>query len=409
MPRRLPQFEFTVLLALLFATVAFSIDAMLPGLPQIAADLSPEDVNRAQLVLTAFVFGMGFGTLVSGPISDHFGRKPVILFGLGLYIVGAVIAGLSNTMEMMLIGRAIQGVGGAFPRTVGVAMVRDLYEGREMAKITSFVMTIFMIVPAAAPSIGALIISDFGWHGIFAAFVFVAVVGATWLGLRQGETLSPDNHRRLNWADLSSGVKEVFGNYNVRLYTVILMLGFGQMFAILSSVQQIYSETYGLEQVFPYFFGSTAILAAGGAILNGKLVGEKGMHFLIRLGYTIALTASVIALAFNLMGIGTGTPGFVVFFLWTVAMFSINAFTFGNLNALALVPLGRLAGLANSLIGAVFTMGSVLIAAPVGLAFNGTPIPVMAAGIFCSGLALILFRFEDSATAPHGAPPKPSE
>jgi DHA1 family bicyclomycin/chloramphenicol resistance-like MFS transporter len=409
MPRRLPQLEFTVLLALLFATVAFSIDAMLPGLPLIAAELSPDDVNRAQLVLTSFVFGMGFGTLVSGPISDHFGRKPVILAGLGLYIVGAVIAGLSNTMEMMLVGRAIQGVGGAFPRTVGVAMVRDLYEGREMAKITSFVMTIFMIVPAAAPSIGALIISDFGWHGIFAAFVFVAVVGATWLGLRQGETLAPENHRRLNWTDLSSGVKEVFGNYNVRIYTIILMLGFGQMFAILSSVQQIYSETYDLENLFPYLFGATAILSAGGAILNGKLVGEKGMHFLIRLGYTISLTASVVALGFNLMGIGTGTPGFVVFFLWTVAMFSINAFTFGNLNALALVPLGRLAGLANSLIGAVFTMGSVLIAAPVGLAFNGTPVPVMIAGIFCSGLALILFRFEDSATAPHGAPPHKAE
>ncbi|ATG46698.1 multidrug effflux MFS transporter [Celeribacter ethanolicus] len=409
MPRRLPQLEFTVLLALLFATVAFSIDAMLPGLPQIAADLSPDDINRAQLVLTSFVFGMGFGTLVSGPLSDHFGRKPVILFGLGLYIVGAVVAGLSGTLEMMLVGRAIQGVGGAFPRTVGIAMVRDLYEGREMAKITSFVMTIFMVVPAAAPSIGALIMTDFGWHGIFAAFILVAILGATWLGLRQGETLMPENHRRLNWADLSSGAVEVFGNYNVRIYTVILLLGFGQMFAILSSVQQIYSETFGLEEVFPYFFGATAIISAVGAILNGRLVGEKGMHFMIRLGYGIALTASVIAFALNLLGVSTGMPGFVVFFLWTVAMFSINAFTFGNLNALALVPLGRLAGLANSLIGAVFTMGAVLIAAPVGLAFNGTPIPVMAAGILCSGLALILFRFEDSATAPHGAPSQPSK
>ena len=143
--------------------------------------------------------------------------------------------------------------------------------------------------------------------------------------------------------------------------------------------------------------------------MNGRMVGEKGMHFMIRMGYGISLTASVVALTLNLFGLGSGTFGFVVFFLWTVAMFSINAFTFGNLNALALVPLGRLAGLANSLIGAVFTMGSVLIAAPVGLAFNGTPIPVMAAGMICSALALILFRFEDSATAPQGAPPKPAE
>ncbi|SFI81314.1 multidrug effflux MFS transporter [Celeribacter neptunius] len=394
MPRRLPQFEFTVLLALLFATVAFSIDAMLPGLPQIAADLTPDDVNRAQLVLTAFVFGMGFGTLISGPISDHFGRKPIILTGLGFYIIGAVVAGLSNSMEMMLLGRAIQGFGGAFPRTVGIAMVRDLYEGREMARITSFVMTIFMLAPAAAPSIGALIIAHFSWHGIFGAFVLVGLTGAAWLGLRQGETLDPDNHRHLNRADLSAGVRQVLGNYNVRIYTLILTLGFAQMFSILSSVQQIYDETYGLGESFPYWFGATALIAAISAILNGMLVTRLGMHFMIRLGFSISLIASTLAVALNLAGVAIGQFGFVVFFLWSVAMFFINAFTFGNLNALALVPLGRLAGLANSVIGALFTMGSVLIAAPVGLAFNGTPIPVMTAGIICSGLALLLFRLE---------------
>ncbi|AJE47256.1 multidrug effflux MFS transporter [Celeribacter indicus] len=391
MPRRLPQIEFTILLALMFATVAFSIDAMLPGLPDIAADLTPDDVNRAQLVLTSFVFGMGFGTLVSGPVSDHWGRKPIILFGLGLYITGALIAGFSGSLEVMLAGRVLQGMGAAFPRTVGVAMVRDLYEGREMAKITSFVMTIFMVAPAAAPSIGAFIIAGFGWHGIFASFVLLALIVGTWLGLRQDETLLPENRRHLNWTDLAGGVREVFGNYNVRIYIAILTLGFAQMFAILSSVQQIYETTYGMADTFPYWFGATALVSAAGAILNGNLVSRLGMHFMIRLGYSISLTASTIALVLNLAGF---TDSFAIFFLWTVAMFSIAALTFGNLNALALSPLGRLAGLANSLIGATFTMGSVLIAAPVGLMFNGTAIPVVTAGMICSGLALFLFRLE---------------
>lgn len=395
MPRRLPQLEFTALLALLFAIVAFSIDAMLPGLPDIAADLSPNDPNRAQLVLAAFVFGMGFGTLVSGPISDHFGRKPLILFGLFLYALGAIFAGLSHSMEMMLVGRVLQGFGAAFPRTVGVAMVRDLYEGRDMAKIISFVMTIFMLAPAVAPSVGALIIGHFGWHGVFASFVLLAAISALWFGLRQGETLAPENHRKLNPRDLMQGVRQVLGIYNVRLYILILTLGFAQMFSILSSVQPIYDQGFDLGASFPYWFGATAILSAAGAIINGNLVTRLGMHVMIRLGYRIAAIASLIALIMNLTGLAGATPfGFAVFFLWTVAMFFINAFTFGNLNALAMVPLGRLAGMGNSVIGALFTMGSVVIAAPVGLMFNGTPVPVMVAGLICSGLALVLFRME---------------
>ena len=337
MPRRLPQLEFTILLAVLFATVAFSIDAMLPGLPDIAAELSPDAPNRAQLVLTSFVFGMGFGTLLSGPFSDHFGRKPLILSGLLLYAIGATIAGLSSTMEGMLIGRAIQGFGAAVPRTVGIAMVRDLYEGREMAKITSFVMTIFMIAPAAAPSVGAFIIAGFGWHGIFAAFVLIALFSGTWLALRQGETLTPENHRKLNWADLWEGTVQVLGNYNIRLYIMVLVLGFGQMFSILSSVQQIYEDTFDLADSFPLFFGLTAVISAVGAILNGRLVTRLGMHFMIRLGYGISLVGSVIALVLNLTGLAQGGVAFPLFFAWTVCMFFINAFTFGNLNALALV------------------------------------------------------------------------
>lgn len=391
MPRRLSQVEFTLMLALMFSTLAFSIDAMLPGLPEIAADLSPDAPNKAQLVLTAFVLGMGFGTLVSGPISDQFGRKPVILFGLGLYVIGAVISGLSHSLEMMLAGRVFQGFGAAFPRTVGGAMVRDLYEGRQMARVTSFVMTVFMIAPAAAPSIGALIIAGFGWHGVFAAFVLLALIVATWFGLRQDETLAVENRRPLNLRELAQGTRTVLGDYNVRIYTLVLMLGFGQMFAALSSIQQIYGETYQKADSFPLWFAASAAIAATAAMLNGTMVVKRGMHVMIRLGYSIALTVSLVALFLNITGLWAAFP---VFFLWSSVMFFINGFTFGNLNALALLPMGRLAGLASSVIGALFTTGAVFIAAPVGLMFNGTPVPAMAAGAVCSALALLIFRME---------------
>lgn len=394
MPRRLSQVEFTLMLALMFSTLAFSIDAMLPGLPQIAADLSPDAPNKAQLVLTAFVFGMGFGTLVSGPISDQFGRKPVILFGLALYVIGAVISGLSHSLEMMLAGRAFQGFGAAFPRTVGGAMIRDLYEGRQMARVSSFVMTVFMIVPAAAPSIGALIIAGFGWHGVFAAFVLLALIVAMWFGLRQDETLAPENRRPLNLRELSHGTRTILGNGNIRIYTLMLMLGFGQMFGTLSSIQQIYGETYQKADSFPLWFAASAAIAATAAMLNGTLVVKLGMHVMIRLGYSIALIASLIALFLNITGLWTA---FSVFFLWSSLMFFINGFTFGNLNALALLPVGRLAGLASSVIGALFTVGGVFIAAPVGLMFDGTPVPVMLCSAICSALALLVFRMESPA------------
>ncbi|MCE8441935.1 MFS transporter, partial [Rhodovulum sulfidophilum] len=152
--------------ALLFATVAFSIDAMLPALPEIGAELTPDNLNKAQFVVTSFMLGMGAGTLIMGPLSDCFGRKPVILGTAAAYMLGAAIAGLGQSLEWLLIGRVIQGFGAAGVRVVALAVVRDLYSGRDMAKIVSFVMTIFTILPALAPSVGAVVMAGFGWRGI---------------------------------------------------------------------------------------------------------------------------------------------------------------------------------------------------------------------------------------------------
>ena len=169
--KRLSRTEFIALMGTIFATVAFSIDAMLPALPEIAAELSPQDANRAQLILTSFVLGMGLGTLVVGPLSDALGRKRVILMGAALYLIGAALAFVAPSLEMILLARVIQGLGASGPRVVSLAMIRDLYSGRAMAQIVSYAMLIFTIFPAVAPLIGAAIIAGFGWRSIFVAFL----------------------------------------------------------------------------------------------------------------------------------------------------------------------------------------------------------------------------------------------
>ncbi|MFD2842169.1 MFS transporter [Paracoccus cavernae] len=189
--RRLPLPEFIAMMALVSAVVAFSIDSMLPALPQIAALLTPDDVNRAQLVLTAFMAGMGLGTFFAGPISDAIGRKPTITIGFGIYALAAIVAAQAQSLEFLLAARFVMGLGASAPRIATMALVRDLYQGREMARITSFVSMIFILIPAVAPLLGSVVIGIFGWQGVFGSFVLLAIIGTSWVNLRQAETLPP--------------------------------------------------------------------------------------------------------------------------------------------------------------------------------------------------------------------------
>ena len=231
---RLSQGELIAMLALLFATVAFSMDAMLPALPEIAAALTPANANRAQLVLTSFVAGMGLGTLFAGPVSDAIGRKRAMGIGFSIYLLAACAALFANSLELLLAARFVQGLGAAGPRIVGTALVRDLYQGREMARITSVVMMVFMIVPAIAPSLGMVFSRALGWHGVFYAFIGFGLAGWLWFALRQPETLPPPARRPLRSGSLLAGAREVLADREVVLCTVVIALGFGQMFALLS-------------------------------------------------------------------------------------------------------------------------------------------------------------------------------
>lgn len=395
MQRRLPLPEFIAMLAFLFATIAFSIDAMLPALPEIAAELTPQNVNRAQLILTAFVAGMGLGTLFAGPISDAIGRKTAITLGFAIYIGATIAALMAQSLEMLLLARFVQGLGASGPRIVGLALVRDLYQGREMARITSFVMMVFILIPAVAPALGAGFIWMAGWHGVFLAFLIFALIGAGWLNLRQAETLPPERRRPLRAGTLAAAAREVLSDRQVMFCTLILTLGFGQMFGLLSSAQQLFGEAYGKGASFPAWFALMALLSGSGTILNAVFVVRFGMRRIAKWAYAMQTCVSA-AMLVLLMGDLLPEPlKFPAFFLWAVSVFFMAGVTFGNLNALALQRMGHIAGMTASIVSAISTLAAVLIAAPVGLLYDGTALPVVVATLACSGLALWLMRFLD--------------
>ena len=388
--RRLPQGELIALLAFMFATVAFSIDAMLPALPEIAAELSPDDVNRAQLILTSFVAGMGLGTLFAGPISDAIGRKSAMAIGFGIYLAASAAALFTRSLEMLLVARFVQGLGAAGPRIVGTALVRDMYEGREMARITSFIMMVFMIVPAMAPSIGLAFIHFMGWKGVFGGFLLFGATGFAWFTLRQVETLPRAARRPTACRAAAAGAREVLSDREILLCTVVIALGFGQMFALLSSAQQLFADTYGTGEQFPLWFAVLALLAATGTFINARLVMRLGMRRIARGAYGIQILISGLFLLTLATGILPQALRFPAFFLWAVSLFMMAGLTFGNLNALAMQRKGHIAGMTASVVSAVSTLLAVMIAAPVGLAFDGTALPVTVATLVCSTLAWLL-------------------
>ena len=383
--------EFIALMAMLFATIAFSIDAMLPALPQLAAAFSAEDPNRAQLVVTSFVLGMGIGTLFTGPLSDRFGRKPVILCGAGLYILSAFAATQAQSLETLLAARLVQGLGAAGPRVVALAIIRDLYAGRGMARIMSFVMIVFTLVPAIAPSLGAVLSAAAGWQAIFWAFIAFATIASCWLALRLPETLPPAKRRPFSAASLGAAISEMVHHPVVRLSILVQGLSFGTLFAMISSVQPIYDISFGRAESFPLWFGLVAICAASGSFVNAALVMRLGMRRLVNamLIAQIGITGLMLAALFG--GV-TGDALFGVFVFWQTSVFFQAGLTIGNLNAIAMEPMGHIAGMAASVIGAIATVLAVIFAAPVGLLFDGTPLPT-ALGIFVfTAAGLVLMR-----------------
>ncbi len=381
--------EFIALMAMMFAIMAFSIDSLLPALPQIGAELSPDDLNRAQLVVGAFVLGMGAGQLFMGPASDRFGRRSTVLFGLVLYLLASVAAIYSNSLPALLIWRFVQGVGGSAPRTVGVAITRDLYSGRMMARVSSFTFMVFVMVPAIAPYIGQLVINAWDWRAMFVAYILVGLVLGAWFLSRQPETLAPEDQKPFTLARFMRGVREVLSHRRVVIHIAVLTLGFSLLMAYISSAQPIFVDALGVGDRFALFFAAMTVVSSPAALLNAKLVMRLGMSRLVSLTYAVqAIIATTLALAWW-AGMVPEAWALWVFFAWSCTVFIMNGFNFGNLNALAMEPLGHVAGTGAALIGSISTVLSVVIAVPIGLAYNGTPLPLITGAAVLSVLAWV--------------------
>lgn len=399
---RLSQGEFIALMAMVFATIAFSIDAMLPALPMIGAELSPDDLNRAQLLVTSFVLGMGLGTFVTGPLSDAYGRKPIMMLGCCVYLLGTLAAFMSEGLTMMLVARVFMGLGAAGPRVVVMAIIRDLYVGREMAKITSFVFLIFAIAPALAPSLGYLIMAAFGWRAIFLSFAVFIAIAATWLMLRQPETLPAQSRRPLNLAALVAATRETFAHRTVVLSTCAQAMTLGVLFTVISSIQQVFDITFDQGVYFHLWFGAIALVSASASWLNARLVERTGMRPIIRTMYMVQIGITIFMIAVTLADLSYFLA-FGAFLVWVVGNFFLAGMTIGNLNALAMEDMGHIAGTAASLIAGVSTVGAVILAAPIALLFDGTPLPIAIGVLVLCCLALLITtmirRVDDEASA----------
>ena len=384
--------EFIALLALLFATIALSIDAMLPALPQIAAELSPSNPNQAQLVVTSFFFGMGLGTLVAGPISDRFGRKRVIAVCAAIYLAGAGLSALAPSLETLLFARALQGVGAAAPRVVGMAMVRDLYKGRDMARIVSIVMMIFMVVPALAPLLGQAVLYFGPWRSIFVAVAVIALLANAWVLLRQPETLPAAARRTLRPVDLWQSAKEFLGHRTAVISTACQTLGTACLLSTLSSQQGIFEQTFGRGETFAAWFGFIALCAASGSLINSRIVMRLGMRRVILTTYLAQVCLTLALLAGLLSGLMPPALIFPAHVFWSITVVAMMGLTQGNLSALAMEDLGHVAGLASSLMTAASTVFAVVLAVPVGLALDGTQIPLMVGVLGFCATAVALMR-----------------
>jgi len=393
----LPFAEFVALIAILFSLIAFGTDAMLPAFPDIARDLNLSDANRAQLVLSSFVLGTGVGQLFSGPLSDTLGRKPVIAGGIALFIVACLWAYIADSLSTMLLARFIQGLGISAPRTVTLAMVRDLFAGRMMARVMSIAMAIFVLVPAVAPAVGQVIATAFGWRAIYVAFILFSLIGLTWLWLRQGETHPPEQRRALNLRSYFAALTEVLSTRSTMTYTAVLSLGLGALFAYLSSAQQVFAQVFQRGESFPAYFAAIALISGSAGFVNAALVVRLGMQRIARFSFgTLAILSATVAIIFYVAPVPPQDM-FPLFLLWSVAGFFSAGLTFGNLNALAMEPMGHIAGMASAIVGATATVFAMVFAVPIGLAFNGTVLPLVLGSCATAALAFLLI----SRATPH--------
>ena len=378
--------EFVPLVALLMSLSAMSTDAMLPALPEIGFDLGVAARNDVQYVITALFLGMGIGPLLFGPLSDCIGRKSSILIGLALFMAGCVISIAATEFWVMIAGRVLQGVGAASPRVVSMALVRDQYEGRLMARILSFVMAVFITVPMVAPAMGQGILLVADWRAIFVALFIVAGIAGLWLLIRQPETLPRQHRLPFSVTAVMRSAAMVVRTRQALAYTLAQGCAFAPFVAYLSTAQQIFQVTYGVGLLFPLYFAGLALSFGVTVLINGHLVMRYGMLRLsVIAGIIVAVSAAVtwgLTFAFD------GVLPLWLFLASLLVIFGGVGLMFGNLNALAMQPLGNIAGVGAAIVTLISTLVAVPLGGLIGYLYDGTLFVLMGSFALSGAAAL---------------------
>ncbi len=383
--QKLAQFEFIALMASLMSVVALAIDALLPALDIIGITIGTKRLADNQLLITMIFLGLGIGPLFFGPLSDSVGRKPVVYMGFVLFIIASFICIFAESIEMMVLGRTLQGIGLSAPRTIAIAMIRDVYSGDYMARIMSFVTVVFILVPIVAPALGKAILDHYHWQAIFYIQLIISGLVAFWFWKRQVETLSISKRIRFTSHVFVDGLKEMIQHKTTVGYTLISGFIVGSFLVYLSTSQQIFEQQYQLKEEFPYIFGLLAISIGTAIFLNGTLVLKYGMERLI----TASLVAFFgVSLLYIVLFYNSPNPSVVVLLLFFAMQFFAIGFLFGNLRAIAMEPIGHIAGIGAAITGFISTIMAVPISTYIGRFVLNTTLPLFMGFSICAILSI---------------------
>lgn len=391
-PPRIGFVEFVALMALMQATVALTIDIVLPSLPGLRQELNVVDPNDAQLVISIFILGLALGPIPFGLAADRFGRRPTALVGLLIFLVGAVMAALAESQTTMLLGRFLQGVGAAGPRTLVMTIVRDRYEGRPMARVMSFVMLVFILAPALAPAIGLGVMAFGGWRAPFVFLVMVGAALALWVAWRLPETLDPAQQRPMEFGYVRHATAVVFSSRQALGAILAQACVFAPFLAYLSSAEQVMGQAYGLGQDFVFAFGAMALCVGAAGLVNGALVMRVGMRRLTGAALVGMLISGLLFAPIAPTALGLSGP---LFFVWCAVTLFCFGVLFGNLNALAMQPLGAVAGMGAAIVTTVANLLATPIGVVIGDQYAGDAQFLALGFAVGAGLALMFFWWRD--------------
>lgn len=375
------------MMALMMSIVALSIDALLPALESIGYSLGVTNANDNQLLVGTLFIGMAFGQLLFGPLSDSVGRRRSMMIGFLVFFIGSLLALNANDFDTMLMSRFLQGFGLAAPRVLSTAIVRDLYEGRDMARVMSFVMMIFVLVPILAPIFGQLILTMANWQAIFVVIALTGLFSLGWYLLRQSETLAVEDQADFTINRTLHALHVIISNRTAIGYTIAAGIISGPFIFYLSSAQQLFQKTYELGQWFPLYFAGLAFAFGLSSFINGKQVMKFGMHRMVKFGLSLMTITSILFLF--IAGWFNGLPVLWITTVYMLLIFFCIGLLFGNLNALAMEPLGHIAGIGAAVVGSLSTFISATLAVIIGQQFNETVHP-LTISFTIAGLATIV-------------------